>query len=110
MVLDTRDIEDSATIFGFPVSTNKKKYCTFEKITSEIGPIWKFFRFETTVRSMGPTYNYSLKSRSMCLTFDYSLKSRSMGSTCDYRLKSRSMDQIWNDTQQLHKYRAMGPK
>ena len=24
MVLDTRDIEDSVTIFGFPVSTHKK--------------------------------------------------------------------------------------
>ena len=35
VVLDTRDIEDSSTISGFPVSTHKKKYCTFEKFTQK---------------------------------------------------------------------------
>ena len=35
VVLDTRDIEDSANYFGFPVSTHTKKYCTFEKISQK---------------------------------------------------------------------------
>ena len=52
MVLDTRDIEDSAGAFRFPVSTHKKNCCAFEKIISEIGPIWSFLRFETTVVDM----------------------------------------------------------
>ena len=46
MVLNTRDIEDSGTIFGFPVSNHKKKYCTFEFFWSKIGPIWRFGRLE----------------------------------------------------------------
>ena len=46
VVLNTRDNEDSGTIFGFPVSIHKKKCCTFEKISSKIGPIWRFGHFE----------------------------------------------------------------
>ena len=46
VVLNTRDIEDSGTIFGFPVSVHKKKYCTFEFFWSKIGPIWRFGHLE----------------------------------------------------------------
>ena len=49
VVLDTRDNEDSSTMFRFPVSTHKKKWWAFEKISQKFGPIWRFFRFETTV-------------------------------------------------------------
>ena len=48
MVLDTRDIEDSATIFGFSVSTHKRSGALL-LFLSKIGQIWRFFRFETTV-------------------------------------------------------------
>ena len=46
MVLNTRDIEDSGTIFGFPVSIHKKKCWAFEKISSKISPIWRFVHLE----------------------------------------------------------------
>ena len=46
MVLNTRDIEDSGTIFGFPVSIHKKKCWAFEKISSKISPIWRFGHLE----------------------------------------------------------------
>ena len=46
LVLNIRDIEDSGTIFGFPVSIHTKKCCTFEKKSSKIGPIWRFGHLE----------------------------------------------------------------
>ena len=46
MVLNTRDIEDSGTIFGFLVSIHTKKCWTFEIFLSKIGPIWRFGHLE----------------------------------------------------------------
>ena len=51
MVLETRDNEDSATIFSFSVSNHIKTGCTFFKL-SKIGPIWRFIRFETSVNDL----------------------------------------------------------
>jgi len=34
LVLETRDIEDSATIFGFPVSNHKKSTALFKNISN----------------------------------------------------------------------------
>ena len=65
VVLDTRDIEDSSTMFRFSVSTHKKKWCTFEKFSQKFGPIWRSFRFETTV---GRRW---LISAILCYTWDY---------------------------------------
>ena len=42
VVLETRDYEDLATIFGFPVSNHKKGSKLLNKKNSEIGPIWRF--------------------------------------------------------------------
>ena len=50
VALESRDYEASATIFGFPVSNHTKKFHRFKKISSKFGPIWRFFRFETTVK------------------------------------------------------------
>ena len=46
VVLNTRDIEDSGTIFGFLVSIHTKKCWTFEIFLSKIGPIWRFGHLE----------------------------------------------------------------
>ena len=45
MVLDTRDTEDSSTMFRFSVSTHKKKWCAFEKFSQKFFQTKKIFIF-----------------------------------------------------------------
>ena len=54
MVLDTRDSEDSSTMFRFPVPTHKKNCCTFEKFSQKFFQTKKiFFLFWLYERMVG---------------------------------------------------------
>ena len=57
MVLDTRDIEDSATYFGFPVSTHKKSTALLKNLVRNFFKqkkyFFKFWPYEGVVGGVG---------------------------------------------------------